>query len=261
VTENEQLRATFNSTALEYDAIRPSYPPELLDDLISLSGIPSGGQALEIGCGTGQATLPIARRGYQIKCLDIGPDMLAIAREKLREFPNVSFENVSFEDWSTLTGAYDLVYSATAFHWIPREVAYPKAAQALKSGGALAIFSNEHPRPYSGFFTEVQPIHQRLVPEWKGPAGRPPTELEIQFNIGYIRSTGLFSSVEFRTYSWTQEYTTAQYIRLLNTYSNYLLLEEGRRQTLYQSIANLIERRYGGRVEKPYLAVLYLGRK
>jgi SAM-dependent methyltransferase len=261
MSENDQLRETFNAAALEYEAIRPGYPSELIDDVIALSAIPQNGQALEIGCGTGQATLPFALRGYQITCLDIGPNLLAIAREKLSRFPKVSFRNISFEKWPAKLGAFDLIYSATAFHWIPREIGLSKAALALKPGGALAVFSNEHPRPYSGFFDEVQTVYQRLVPEWEDPAVRPSTEVEIRSKQEYIWSTGLFSSVTVRTYPWTKTYTTSEHIRLLNTYSDHLRLEENRRLSLYQSIADLIESRYAGQVEKPYLAVLYLGKK
>jgi trans-aconitate methyltransferase len=261
MTENDRLRETFNSAALEYDAIRPGYPSELIEDVIQLSGIPDHGQALEIGCGTGQATMPFAQRGYRITCLDIGADLIALAREKLSQYPDVVFQNISFEAWSAKAATFHLVFSATAFHWIPREVGYSKAALALMPGGALAVFSNSHPRPYSGFFREVQPIYQRMVPEWNDPAQRPSTDEELKTTEAYIRSTGLFSSVVVKTYPWVQAYTSAGYIRLLNTYSNHLLLEDGRRQELYQSIADLIERRYGGVIERPYLALLYLGKK
>jgi ubiquinone/menaquinone biosynthesis C-methylase UbiE len=57
------LRSTFDRTALLYDKVRPGYPEELFEDVVSLSGVPAGGRVLEVGCGTGQATLPLARRG------------------------------------------------------------------------------------------------------------------------------------------------------------------------------------------------------
>ncbi len=261
MSENEQLGKIFNSAAQDYDAIRPAYPDQLIEDVIALSGIPDGGKAVEIGCGTGQATLPFARRGYEILCLDIGPDLLAIAAEKLRAYPNVQFKEVSFENWPARVGAFDLVYSATAFHWIPPEIGYAKSALALKPGGALAVFSNQHPPPFSGFFTEVQPIYRQLVPEWEGPAARPSIEMEMQKTVETIQNTGLFAAVTTRTYPWSQTYSTRDYLRLLNTYSGHLRLEEGRRRALYQAIANLIDQRFAGKVERPYLSVLYVARK
>jgi SAM-dependent methyltransferase len=229
--------------------------------VIALSGIPEGGRALEIGCGTGQATLPFARRGYALLCLDIGPDLLALAQEKLRAFPGVQFQHVSFEAWPLIPDYFDLVYSATAFHWIPREVGYAKASQALKPGGALAVFANRPPRPFTGFAVEVQPVYRQYVPEWGSPGEMPSMEVEINETCDYIHSTGAYSSVTVETYPWTRTYTTREYLMLLNTYSNHLLLEEGRRRSLYQGIADLIERRYGGKVERPYLSVLYLAKK
>lgn len=40
------------------DELRPKYPKNLFDDIVRLTKIPSNGKILEIGCGTGQATLP-----------------------------------------------------------------------------------------------------------------------------------------------------------------------------------------------------------
>ncbi len=261
MTEENPLRSTFNKAASDYDKIRPGYPEQLFEDVITLSKIPPGGQALEIGCGTGQATLPFARRGYHILCLDIGPDLLAIAAQNLRAFPNVHFEQSSFETWPVQAGAYDLVYAATAFHWVPRETGYPKAASALKPGGALAIFSNAHPRPYTDFFEEVQSVYNQYLPELSDPRQRPTTEAAIEEQTQYMRATGLFRSVVVRTYPWTQTYTTDAYLRLLNTYSDHRALSQERRRYLYEGIANLIESHYGGKVERPYLTELFLGIK
>jgi hypothetical protein len=64
-----------------------------------------------------------------------------------------------------------------------------------------------------------------------------------------------------RTYPWSVTYTTAEHLALLNTYSDHLALPEDRRLALLQAIADLIERRYGGKIERPYLSVLYLAQK
>ena len=60
------LRTTFNNVAELYDEVRPGYPEALIEDALTLSEIPPDGRILEIGCGTGKATLPFARRGYAI---------------------------------------------------------------------------------------------------------------------------------------------------------------------------------------------------
>ena len=259
--DNNFLRATFNKAARDYDAIRPKYPVQLFEDIIALSEMPPGGQLLEIGCGTGQATLPFAKRGYSILCLDIGEDLLAIAADNLRAYPNVRFMQTAFEDWPVQAGEYDLVYAATAFHWIPPEVGYPKAALALKPGGALAVFINAHPWPYPGFPEEVHAVYARQLPERLEKKDPPNTAAKIEAQTEAMRSTGLFEAVEVRTYPWTETYTTAEYLQLLNTYSDHLALEEEPRRRLYEAIADLIDTRYGGKVENPYLTELFLGRK
>jgi ubiquinone/menaquinone biosynthesis C-methylase UbiE len=58
----DRLRTIFDEAASLYDEVRPGYPEDLFDDVISLSGIPAGGRILEIGCGTGQVTVPVAKR-------------------------------------------------------------------------------------------------------------------------------------------------------------------------------------------------------
>ncbi len=67
--EKLQLRTTFDRVALLYERARPGYPEKLFDDVVSLSGIPPNGWILEIGCGTGQATVPVSIDGMQYMTL------------------------------------------------------------------------------------------------------------------------------------------------------------------------------------------------
>lgn len=261
MVNHDVLRSSFDSAASDYDAARPGYPEALIEDVIALSQLPADGRILEVGCGTGQATLPFARRGYRMLCLDIGAEMLALAQRNLRDYPGVHFIRTPFERWPTRIGKFDLVISATAFHWIPREIGYPKAALTLRPGGALAVFANWHPRPFDGFFTAVQPIYQRYAPEMADPRPQVSTEQDIQADAEDIRATGLFETVEIRTYAWQATYTTAEYMRLLNTYSNHRTLDPARREPLYRAIAALINEQFAGRVERPYLSVLFLAQK
>jgi SAM-dependent methyltransferase len=255
------LRTIFDQVALDYDEVRPGYPAELIEDVISISGIPKDGRILEVGCGTGQATIPFAKRGYSMTCLDIGKELADLAAQKCRQYPKVHIQTVSFEDWEPEENAFDLFISATAFHWIPPEVGYPKAAKILKDSGYIAIFSNLHPTSYTGFFQAVQKVYQEVVPEWKKPGNGPSTEEGIRTTEAYINETGLFEPVLVKGYLWTKDYNTEEYLKLLNTYSDHRNLEESRRTRLFRGIGELIEKEYGGTITRPYLAVLYIARK
>lgn len=62
----ERLRTTFDAAAELYQQARPEYPEALYDALVNLTGIGTGDRVVEVGCATGKATLPLARRGLRI---------------------------------------------------------------------------------------------------------------------------------------------------------------------------------------------------
>ncbi|MGW3851955.1 class I SAM-dependent methyltransferase, partial [Streptomyces fagopyri] len=57
------LRDTFDEAAELYDRARPRYPAALVDELAGRAGLGPGVRVLEIGPGTGQLTVPLARLG------------------------------------------------------------------------------------------------------------------------------------------------------------------------------------------------------
>jgi SAM-dependent methyltransferase len=79
----ERRRSIFDQAAELYDQARPRYPPALFDDLAGLAGIGPGVRVLEVGPGTGQATVPLAERGCRLVAVELGPDLAAVARRNL----------------------------------------------------------------------------------------------------------------------------------------------------------------------------------
>ncbi|MBA2713873.1 MAG: class I SAM-dependent methyltransferase [Rubrobacteraceae bacterium] len=263
--DRDRLRTTFDGAALLYDEVRPAYPGDLFDDVVALSGIPAGGRILEIGCGTGQATVPFARRGYRILCVELGENMAAVARRNLQRYPRTEVHTGAFEEWPLREGAFDLAISATAFHWLDPQVAYPKVAGALTAGGALALFWNVHVHSDAGgdFFEEVQRIYDREAPEIVGPEDYkgPPQPDEVPDRAPEIESSGLFDEITTRHYRWDETYDADGYLRVLNTYSGHRSLGDDTRERLFRGIADLIDDRFGGRIVKGYLATLYVAHR
>jgi len=103
----------------------------MFDDLAAAVVAP-GARVLEIGCGTGQATVPLAERGYRIVAVELGTDMAAVARRNLAAFDAVEVVTAAYEEWPLPGEPFDVVFSATAFHWIDPAVRVSKSADALR---------------------------------------------------------------------------------------------------------------------------------
>jgi SAM-dependent methyltransferase len=258
------LRNTFDQDALLYDKARPGYPDAVFKDIIAFSDIAKSGSILEIGCGTGQATLPFARRGYSIHCIELGAGLAAVARRNLAPYPKVQVSVGNFEDYPLQETSFELVISATAFHWIDPDVGYRKVAQVLRPGGVIALFWNKPVQTQLGgdFAETVQDVYKRIVPEM---ASRFPGLLHPDLVSTPVKDeidrSGFFGDVTVLKYYWNAEYTSKAYIELLNTYSDHLNLPKKARTRLYDGIEGLIESEYGGHVIKEYLSILYLAHR
>lgn len=246
-----ERRATFDRAADLYERARPGYPVELIDDVVALAELGPRSRVVEIGCGTGKATFPLAERGLRITCVELGASLAAIAQEKLAHFPEVEIVNVDFETWRPDPADYDAVVAFTAFHWIPPELRYPSVAAVLREGGALAVAMVHHvvTEDSDTFFFEVQADYETV-----GRGGEPPGPPEEVEDFGAeMEGSGLFRVVAERRYEWETEYTADAYVDVLGTYSNHLMQEQETRERLF----DLIHARIGDRtVRKSYLATL-----
>ncbi|WP_225100060.1 class I SAM-dependent methyltransferase [Streptomyces sp. CoH27] len=262
-SRRERLRRTFDEDAELYDRARPGYPPELYDDLAELAGAVPGSRVLEVGCGTGQATVPLAGRGCRITAVEAGPGMAAVARRNLAGAAEVGVVTAEFESWPLPQEPFDVVVSASAFHWIDPAVRMARAADALRPGGALAVVRGQHVAGGTEeFFVEVQRCYERFDPNTP-PGLRLPTAAEVgnSDHAEEVARSGRFGTTVFRRYEWDLTYTTAEYLDLLRTFSGHRALPEAARNGLLDCIAALLDGRYGGRVTRRSLIELGVSRR
>jgi len=242
----EDLRTRFGEDPERYDRIRPLYPPALFTDLAP------GPRVLEIGPGTGQATLPLARLGCVVTAVELSPALAAVATRNLTDHPDARVVVSSFEDWPLPPEPFDVVLSATAFHWIDPAVRMEKSAAALRPGGTLAIISTHHVLGGTiPFFVDVQRCYERFDPDTP-PNLRQQEASDIPRDTTEFDASGHFTPVTFHDYVWEQTYSREQYLDLLLTYSNHRALRPDLQSGLLTCIGALIDS-HGGTITKRYL--------
>ena len=259
----QRLRTTFDEDAERYDRARPGYPAALYDDLAAQAGIGPGCRVLEIGCGTGQATVPLAARGCEIVAVELGHGLAEVARRNLSRFPKVEVVPAAFERWPLPPEPFDVVLSATAFHWIDPAVRVVKSADALKPGGYLATIATHHVAggtDQDRFFADVQECYERWDPATPPGLRLAPSDA-IPMEGEEIERSGRFEAPRFLRYESDLPYTTESYIDVLLTYSGHLALAPAPQRGLLDCIAGLIDGKYGGRIVKRYLSELRLARR
>lgn len=253
------LETKFNEVVNDYDKWRPTYVPQLYHDILEFKKIDQSSNVLEIGIGTGQATLPILNTNCQLVAVELGDKLAEFTRKKFELHNNIEIQNIKFEDYDAPDHSFDLVYSATAFHWIPEEIGYPKVYRLLKSGGIFACFRN-HPYKDKG----NEPLHiaiQKVYAKYMECSQEKPeySEDECIKMADTIKKYG-FIDVNYKLYHRTRTFDADSYVSLLNTYSDHRALKEEQRILFYKEIKDAINH-FGGNINIYDTIDLQLARK
>jgi len=248
---------SFDLTASDYSKYRPGYPEEMFKDIIKITGISSESNILDIGSGTGQAAIPLLEKGYSVTCLEPGKNLISLLKKNTEQFEKFNCVNSTFEEWRCVK-QLDLIIAGTSFHWLDLKLSLPKIEKILKPSGNLCLFWNMHPRPFTGFFVDVQEIYKNIFPvtdkksNWKDLSSKKDDVIQI------IKNNNLFDMEFQESYKWSVTLKSDEYLRLLNTFSDNIILTAKKREKLFSEIKKLIDSGYKGKVERPYYTELYI---
>lgn len=233
-----ELKRSFDTNVTGYDKWRPRYCRPLFDAVLEYSGAAAGSKALEIGCGTGQATEPFLTAGVDVTAVELGSGMCAFVTDKFADYKGFKVINGPFEDFAGEDGSLDLVYSATAFHWVPPQIGYPRVFSLLRPGGTVALFWNKpSPDRQSAVNAQLQQLYSRFMPQAFSMQPTPDRHAET---CGHLRNYG-FEGVEYMVFSGTRTFSGGDYVALLDTYSDHRALPQGQKQEFYGQIEATIE--------------------
>jgi trans-aconitate methyltransferase len=259
---DDRRRLSFGGVAELYDRARPSYPEALVDDVLEFAGVGVGpaDRVLDVGAGTGKATLLFAERGLDVVGLEPSAEMAAVARRNCAGYANVTIEQTEFERWRPGERRFRVLVSGQAWHWIAPEVRYTAARAALEAGGALAPFWNIPDWDACALRDELREAYRRSG-EGDGVADpfRPGTQPGHDHWLEEIAATSGFDGAHERYYHWRSTYTTQRYLELLGTQSANLVMEDAQRERFMSDVAGVIDA-HGGAFELPYVTQLCLAR-
>lgn len=252
----------FKDVISDYEIARPVYPIELFNDIVNFSMLKKDAKILEIGSGPGQATDFFVKNRYSITGLEIEEKQVQYLLQKYSEFHNFNATCSSFEEYDGLKETYDLIFSATAFHWIKPEVGYPKAYNLLKKDGVMAVFWHMSSiiEPKTEMLIEIRNIYRKLAPEFDDYLSLEEAEDLHNLRISEIQTNNLFDKPVSMVYRWDDEYTTERYLRLINSFSNFHDLDSDKKKAILEAVADYINSK-NGKIVVPEEVRLYMAKK
>lgn len=259
----KELGATFDTKVSLYEKMRPGYVEDLYKAIFDYVKIDENSQVVEVGSGSGQATLPVLQTGCTLTAVEYGENFSELLKEKFKDY-KFSVLTGKFEDVELEKDTYDLVFSATAFHWVPEEIGYPKLHEILKQGGAFARFANrpcisqdmpELVKEIDEIYNEYYNKHYNLR-----PGTRKWFSEEDAKNISLIPEKYGFKDIRYHLFFRERVFTAKEYTQLLGTYSDHIAIEETFRNEFFRKIEEAIDR-HGGTITIKDTLDLELARK
>lgn len=253
VAHPNDIGLSFDKAVDIYDKVRPSYPAELFDDLFRM--LPAGPLIVEVGPGTGQATKDLLARGASVHAIEIGPAMAAKLRSNLPS-DRLRIGVGDFETVDIAPGA-DAVFSATAYHWLPRQAQTDRPAAVLAPGGILAVVDlvQVDSPDDRGFFGAAQPIYERYGQGRAGSTAPARGRVDPAIRTA-LEADQRFKSIDVRRYDWNQTYSASQYRDLMLSYSGTQMMDESARLGLLDEMESFIRSDFGGYVTRPLVVTL-----
>lgn len=144
------------------DAYLPIYPHALFELLSRDLSLPQRPQVVDVGAGTGRASLAMTRLGWHVAAVEPdGPALDVLRARAAAEGLEVATVQATAEATGLDATSVDLVTAAHSFHWFNKRAALAEMARILRPGGGVALFWNVRDRDRSPFVADYQRILER----------------------------------------------------------------------------------------------------
>lgn len=255
---NDHLATSFDADVGGYERARPGYPDALFD-LLATCGLVSGARVLEIGPGTGQATMPMLDRGASITAVEPGPAMAGRLRERVAGRSCTVVES-TFESAPMLDGSsFDLAVAATSFHWVDPVIGMARLAALLPPGRSFVPFWNvfrDSGRVDVEFQSHIEPIVRRF--QTMSRAAAVTHGLDHDARVRGFEASGEFRVRAMPSFEWPITHDGASLRALFASFSDWSTLPEPDRTRALDDVAAIVDDHYGGSLTRTYMTQAYV---
>ncbi len=225
----------FAGTAWHYARYRPGYPPAFLDHLIQRLGLDGTGRLLDLGCGTGQLTLPLAAHVAEAVGMDLEPEMLTEAARWAREqaVANVIWTQGNSADLPGDLGHFRLVTMGRSFHWMDREQVLTALDEMVDADGSLVIANDSClVRSTTPWQRAIEEIQCRFLPSDQQHGPTPAADSRLTHE--QVLANSPFRQVNRQIYEFLRPWTIEHAIGYLYSTSLPLRRLLGDRQAAFE---------------------------
>jgi Ribosomal RNA adenine dimethylase len=239
--EAQQASARFAAQVLDYDRYRPRYPESVFDAIVRETGTGPSDVVVEIGAGTGIATVPLVERGFDVTAVEPAGELAELAASKTGTRGRIVVDR--FEDCA-LPPQARLLAAFNSWHWVEPSVALNRAAALLDGGGWLALVWTEVVAWGPARFEE------RLADIFGAPW--PKRWDNVVASLQPVVKDGRFGELRTLHHPFARTLDASTYVSVTRTYGG------ERSEEQYEALATMIDREFGGSVIKVEDAVVHL---
>lgn len=225
----------FKGTAWYYARYRRSYPQKIFDDIVSYYKLDGAGRLLDLGCGTGELTLPLSKHFVDAIGIDPGAEMLAEAQNKaaLEGIDNIKWIEGNAEDVDDSFAPIRLSTAGASFHWMNHPIVLEKVYKITQAGGGMVIIGDTSPVRGKSKTEDWKMKRKELIIKYLGKERRAGDHLHKNFipekrPFEELIAESSFKTFEFKEYPYTTKRNIDEIVGFLysTSYANKRLFDD-----------------------------------